>query len=240
MISAFVKSFQQLPDATFRGVLFKSLGLAIVVFVLLSLLAWPALSQLDALLTDWLGWLPDSWIEGLVSFISGIAVLAGYLVLAAVLFAPVVSIFISLFLEEIAGAVEGRHYPDEAAAPGQPLKDAMATSLKFFVVMVVANIVVLPIYLLMIWLPLINVFIFYGLNGYLLGREYFELVSMRRLDAVQATALQKAHRGRLLGAGVVITFLFTIPLLNLLAPLLATAAMVHLFQGFRAPPGSQR
>jgi uncharacterized protein involved in cysteine biosynthesis len=39
---------------------------------------------------------------------------------------------------------------------------------------------------------------------------------------------------------VVITFLFTIPLLNLLAPLLATAAMVHLFQGFRAPPGSQR
>jgi uncharacterized protein involved in cysteine biosynthesis len=240
MISAFVKAFQQLPETTFRGVLIKSSGLAVVVFAALSVLAWPALSELDALLTDWLGWLPDSWIEGIVSWISGIAVLAGYLVLATVLFAPVVSIFISLFLEEIAGAVEGRHYASEPPAPGQPLGEAMATSLKFFVVMVVANIVVLPIYLLMIWLPLINVFIFYGLNGYLLSREYFELVSMRRLDAVQATALQKAHRGRLLGAGVVITFLFTIPLLNLLAPLLATAAMVHLFQGFRAPPGSQR
>ncbi len=239
MISAFVKAFQQLPDATFRGVLFKSLGLAIVVFAALSVLAWPALSELDAFLTAWLGWLPDSWIEGLVSFISGIAVLAGYLVLAAVLFAPVVSIFISLFLEEIAGAVEERHFPSEPPAPGQPLGEAMATTVKFFVVMVVANIVVLPIYILMIWLPLINIFIFYGLNGYLLSREYFELVSMRRLDATQATALRKAHRGQLMAAGVVISFLFTIPLVNLLAPLLATAAMVHLFQGFRVPSGSQ-
>ena len=231
MISAFVKSFQQLPDVTFRGVLFKSLGLAVVVFAVLGLLTWPVLGQLDWVL-DWLpDWLRFDWLESLLSFISALAIL----VLAVVLFAPLVSIFISLFLEEIASAVEGRYYPGLPPAPGQPLKDAMATSLKFFVVMVVANIAVLPIYLLMIWMPLINVFIFYGLNGYLLSREYFELVSLRRLDAAQARALRQAHRGQLLGAGVVITFLFTIPLLNLLAPLLATAAMVHLLQGFQGP-----
>ena len=40
--------------------------------------------------------------------------------------------------------------------------------------------------LLLIWLPPINLFIFYGLNGYLLSREYFELVALRHLDATSA------------------------------------------------------
>ena len=53
--------------------------------------------------------------------------------------------------------------------------------------------------------------------------------------------MRKAHRGRLFLAGIVIAFLFTVPGLNLVAPVIATAAMVHLFENFRRvrPAASQ-
>ena len=71
------------------------------------------------------------------------------------------------------------------------------------------------------------------MNGYLLSREYFELVALRRIGPVEARALRKAHRGRLFVAGVIITLLLTVPGVNLLAPVVATAAMVHLFEDCR-------
>ena len=88
--------------------------------------------------------------------------------------------------------------------------------------------------------PLIP-FVFYAVNGYLLGREYFELVAMRRLDPDAARRLRRAHRGELFVAGVVMAFLLTLPVVNLLAPVVITAAMVHLFEGWRKDlgPGTQ-
>jgi len=71
--------------------------------------------------------------------------------------------------------------------------------------------------------------LFYALNGYLLGREYFELAASRRIDPVSARNLRKRHRILVYFAGVVIAFLFSIPFVNLIAPLLGAAWMVHLF-----------
>ncbi|HZD25594.1 MAG TPA: hypothetical protein VE631_04980, partial [Alphaproteobacteria bacterium] len=75
--------------------------------------------------------------------------------------------------------------------------------------------------------------VYYILNGYLLSREYFELVSLRHMDAKTVHAARKAGGLRLLTAGVGIAVLMTIPLVNLVAPLLATAVMVHLFKGLQ-------
>ena len=74
---------------------------------------------------------------------------------------------------------------------------------------------------------------FYTLNGYLLGREYFELVAQRRLTAVEATALRRTRRARVFLAGAVIAFLFTVPLVNLITPIIATAFMLHIYEGMR-------
>ena len=101
--------------------------------------------------------------------------------------------------------------------------------------MVVLNLVMLVFLLI----PPLFPFVFYGVNGYLLGREFFELVALRRIGLEEVRNLRKAHRGRLFLAGIVIAFLFTVPGLNLVAPVIATAVMVHLFEDFRTPQPSE-
>jgi len=49
----------------------------------------------------------------------------------------------------------------------------------------------------------INLFVFPGLNGYLFGREYFEVVALRRLDVEAARALRQRFDGRVFCGGVV-------------------------------------
>jgi len=129
----------------------------------------------------------------------------------------------------VANAVEARHYPDLAAARGLAPAAAAKTALGFLAVVVVANMVLL----VFLVVPPVFPFVFYIVNGYLVSREYFELVALRRLTPEAARALRKAHRGRLLGAGVVMTVLLTVPVVNLVAPVISTAAMVHLFEGWR-------
>jgi uncharacterized protein involved in cysteine biosynthesis len=89
------------------------------------------------------------------------------------------------------------------------------------------------ILLLFLLIPPVFPFVFYGVNGYLLGREYFELVAARRLDPAEARSLRRRHGRTLFIAGVLIAFLLTIPFVNLVAPLVGTAAMVHLFETIR-------
>ena len=71
--------------------------------------------------------------------------------------------------------------------------------------------------------------VFYLLNGYLLGREYFEMVAIRRCDAAAMRATRRAHSGPLMGAGLITTLLLSLPLVNLIAPIVAAAAMVHFY-----------
>jgi uncharacterized protein involved in cysteine biosynthesis len=98
------------------------------------------------------------------------------------------------------------------------------------------NLLVLPLYLL----PGANAILYLGLNGYLLGREYFEQVAQRRLDWRAVAQLRRSARARLWGAGVCIAALLTVPVLNLIAPVIATCFMVHLFEGLRQRAGAAR
>jgi CysZ protein len=90
-------------------------------------------------------------------------------------------------------------------------------------VLILVNLIALPFYLL----PGINLALFWIVNGYLLGREYFELVALRHLDVAAARALRRRHALRIFIAGIVIAAFATVPFLNLLSPLFATAFMVH-------------
>src|SRR5260370_19728870 len=89
------------------------------------------------------------------------------------------------------------------------------------------NLLALPLYLIF---PGINLFLFLALNGYLLGRGYFEVIALRRLDAAAAKAVRTRFAGRVFLGGVVIAGLFALPLVNLVAPVIATAFMVHVFE----------
>ena len=85
----------------------------------------------------------------------------------------------------------------------------------------------------MIFVPPVNFFVFYALNGYLIGREFFELVAHRRMDPVQAQYLRRSFSGQVFLAGAVIAVMMTIPIFNLVAPVIGAAAMVFLFEKWR-------
>jgi len=222
MFAAFLKAFGQLADGTTRRLIWLSLGAAIAVFAALWLMIGTAIESTELF--------ASGWLETIVDVLGW----AATLVLTWFLFPAVFTVISSLFLERVAGATEARHYADLPEAPGARLGAALGATAGFLAAMVVLNLVML-IFLL---IPPLFPFVFYGVNGYLLGREFFELVALRRIGLEEVRHLRKAHRGRLFLAGVVIAFLFTVPGLNLVAPVIATAAMVHLFENFRRiPPG---
>lgn len=222
MFAAFLKAFGQLADGTTRRLIWLSLGAAIAVFAALWLTIGTAIESTELF--------ASGWLETIVDVLGW----AATLVLTWFLFPAVFTVIASLFLERVAGATEARHYADLPEAPGARLGAALGATAGFLAAMVVLNLVML-IFLL---IPPLFPFVFYGVNGYLLGREFFELVALRRIGLEEVRHLRKAHRGRLFLAGIVIAFLFTVPGLNLVAPVIATAAMVHLFENFRRmPPG---
>ena len=221
MVRDLFKAFAQLADPRIQRVVWLSLGLALGVLLLLGIALWVGIAQLHLV--------PWHWLETLIEVGSGL----GIVVLLWFLFPAAVSATIGLFLEPVAAAVEARHYPALGQARSQPLAEAVFGGLKFALVALLVNLCALPIYILGFFLTPLNLFVFYGVNGYLLGREYFETVALRRLDAEQAGELRRREKWRVFLGGVLITLLLTVPLLNLIAPVIATAFMMHRFESMR-------
>ena len=216
MIGAFLKGFEQLGDKSTGRVLWLSIAAALVVFGLL----WGGVGWVltRTAITD------IGWVETIIDVLGGVATL----VITWFLFPGVVSAVIGLLLDGIAGRVELRHYPALPPARDQPVGEMVITTLRFLGLVVAFNLLTLPFLLF----PPIFPFVFYAVNGYLLSREYFEMVAMRRLGSAEATRLRRSHRGTLFVAGLALAFLLTVPVVNLLAPIVGTAAMVHLFHAW--------
>lgn len=227
--AAFIKAIQQLGDPRVRKVVILGFLLAGGLLILLAGIASYFVSDVSIVdTTDWPAWL--AWVDGAlktVVFLIGIGV---YLVL----FPAIMTLFIGVFLEDVADAVEDRHYPNDPSGRAVPVATTLSSSLRFLGVTVLLNLASLPLHVIFLFFPLLNLFLFYGLNGYLLSREYFELVTLRHLGSPAIRTLRRAHRGTLLATGVVIVFLMTVPLVNLLAPVVATAAMVHVYKRLAA------
>ena len=217
MFSVFGKAISQLSDRRTRKVLWLSIAAAMAVIAVL----W---TGIGALLTA-TALFEIGWLETAVDLLGGLA--TG--VLTWFLFPGAISAVIGLFLEDIAAAVEARHYPDLPEAQGLPAMKAALVCVRYLGAVIVLN--VLALFFLIF--PPVFPFVFYGVNGYLLSREYFELVALRRMSPDEARALRKANGGRLFVAGVIITLMLTVPGINLLAPVVATAAMVHLCEDCR-------
>ena len=234
MLQALSRAFRQSLDPAFRRVFNRSLLFSLVTFILLWLGAWFALDWAG----DWLiAWVGDGsqegfWI-GVLSWLVDAGAIGAIALVSFFLFPAVMVSIMSILLDGIPEAVERRYYPELPPARAQPLGEAIAGNLIFVAITLILNLLVLPLYLILIWIPPLNLVLFYLLNGYLLGREYFEMVSVRRLDLAESKRLRKGFRGRVILAGAVITFLLTIPLVNLVTPIIATAFMLHIFEDLR-------
>ena len=220
MISAFLKAIAQLSDPAFRRVLVLGVFGALVTFVLLNVTVDWLLVKSQLFTTGWLDTAVDV-LGGLGSFL-----------LTLLLFPAVASMIIGVLLDDIVRAVEDRHYPDLPPARERPMLEDLATTARFAGKLIAVNLVALPLYLLLMWFG-VGIVLYYVLNGYLVGREYWELVALRRLTAEQADALRRRRRLYLWVVGAGFTFLLSLPLVNLVAPMIATAIMVHVFQTLR-------
>ena len=202
---------------------------AIVTSIALALLLLLSLWLAAAFALDHLRVAGIPWLDATLAVLGGL----GALVLAWLLFPAMTMLVLGFFLDGVVAAVERRHYPDLPPARRVAVAKAVGSALRLFALAVVINVSILPLALL----PAIYPFIYYGLNGYLLGREYFELVALRRLDGVAAGVMWRWHRGRLVLAGMVIAFLLSLPVFNLVAPVVAAAFMLHVFEGLRRRGG---
>jgi len=222
--AAIARALAQAGDPAFRGVLLRGLGLTLALLVAMAAGA------------GWLaGWLvPDTIrlpLVGDLTFLDGLASglsVLGVLALSTVLMVPVAAAFTGIFLDDVAAAVEARHYPHARPRPAAPILSTVADSLRLLGVIVVANLCALLLYLAM---PPAAPLIFWGLNGFLLGREYFQLAALRHLDEPEARRLRRRHGGRIWLAGAIMAVPLTVPVLNLLVPVLGAAVFTHLFHG---------
>ncbi|KZD12774.1 EI24 domain-containing protein [Oceanibaculum pacificum] len=229
MFRSFTKALHQLSDPRLRGIVWRGALVALLVFIALFVAVNWGLSGLSLIdlgvppnIAD-----PVEWpFRLLVDILGGLAVL----MLTWLLFPAVSTAVMGLFLDKAADIVEQRHYPDLPAAREQPLVEALFAAARFLGLSILLNLLALPVYLL---LPAVNLVLFYLLNGYLISREYYEMVAVRRLDRDRLVAVRKRHGARLLAFGALIAFLMTVPIVNLFVPVFATAAMVHLFQGLQ-------
>ena len=234
MLSHLAKAFEQLGDPRIRGLVLYSVLAALAVLVALSVLASHLLMWGGDALNAWLfSGDGDSWLRGLADWLIDAASVAAVVFASFLLFPAAIGLVLSLVLERVAEAVEARHYPALPAAREQPAAEAIWSALAFAAVAIGVNLLALPFYLLLLFLPPFNLILFYMVNGYLLGREYFELVALRRLDAPAAKRLRRASRARVFLAGVVVALLLTIPVVNIVTPVVATAFMVHVFHRLR-------
>ena len=215
-----------------RGVFWKVLGLTLLALVLL----WVALREtfvafampwVDALMPgtpEWAGWL---------TFIFGIFASIGLALALALLLSSVTAIIAGLFLDDVAEVIEKRDYPGDRPGTAMPIGAAMLSSLKFFGIVLVGNIIALMLLLV----PGVNIVAFFLVNGYLLGREFFEFAAMRFRSPDDARLYRSRHSGTVFTAGLVIAAFLAIPILNLLTPLFAAGLMVHLHKMLSARDG---
>jgi CysZ protein len=162
---------------------------------------------------------------GLVEFLGSFAV--GWL--ALLLFPAVALVIQSLFLDSVADAVEARHYPNTPPARNVPIAEAVFAALRLTATVLMMNLLLLPVYIVLLFLPPTGLILYFAVNGYLVGREYFETVGLRRLTLSEAKLTRRRNRSMILLDGVLLMLLFTVPILNLAGPTLGTAYMVHRF-----------
>ena len=220
MLAAALDAFREMFTPPFRAVLIKCLAFTIGLLALLVI-------AIEWTFSHFVQW-PD-WIETAIQWLGGLALVVGSIFLIP----PVTSLMAGLYLDDIAAQVERSDFPGDPPGREQPTLQAIGAGLKFFVVVLVVNLIAL--FLLLV--PGVNLIAFYAGNAYLLGREYFEMVAMRHLPPAEARQLRKANRGAVTLSGLVIAGLASVPILNLLTPLFATAFMVRIYKGLAAKAG---
>lgn len=222
IFAAFLQALGQLGDRRFRRVVglgvLLSLALLFAAYILFVQAVW------------WLS--PETVDLPVIGPVSGVETFLGWaslflmIGLSVFLMVPVASAFTGFFLEDVADAVEDRHYPGLPPATPLSLGEGLRQSANFLGVVIAVNVGALFLY------PFVGPgipLVFWAVNGFLLGREYFSLVALRRLPATEVKAMRRRNRWTLWAAGTLMAAPLSIPVLNLVVPVLGVATFTHIY-----------
>ena len=213
MFASAAKAIRFFLDPVFAGIVLRALGLTLLLFLLLFVAAEYGLARLP--------------VSHGIRMVLEWAAAPLFLFSMAFLGAPVAALFAALYLDAVARKVEARDYPQDAPSNGPSWRVAAMAGLRLAALVILLNIVLLPLDVTLPGLAEIGGFL---ANGWLLGREFFELAALRHLPRHEADALRADHLGAIFGGGLLIAILSMIPLLDIFAPLFGAAFMVHLFK----------
>jgi CysZ protein len=234
MLDAAVKALSQILSPPMRSILWRSIGLALVLIVVLAiglqrLLSWFAVSGevwAEAMLGPGFH-TPLNILAWIVSIAAGFGIVFG----AVFLMPAITSLVASVFVDEIADHVEREHYPAERPGTALSFGLAMTEGLKTALLTILVYLIALPF----VFLAGAGFIAFFVATAWLLGREYFELAAMRFRPPTEAKAMRKQNAATIFAAGLVIAAFVSIPIVNLATPLFGMAFMVHLHKRLSGP-----
>jgi CysZ protein len=239
MLTAAAKALSQMFSPPLRRVLLKSMGLALLLIVVAAIglhrvLVWLAESG-QGFFAATFG-LTASTPLAVLSWALSVAATLGVVVGSIFLMPAVTGLLAGFFADEVADAVERRHYPDDP--PGQPLPIVPAAfqGLKTALLAIGVYLVAMPSLLLAGF----GAVVFFLATSFLLSREYFELAAMRFHSPSEARQLRKANQSAVFLAGMFLAAFVSIPILNLATPLFGTAFMVHIHKRLSGRAASPR
>lgn len=234
MLDAATKALAQMASAPMRAILWKAIGLSLVLIVVVGI-------ALQRLLT-WFATSGEVWLETSIgpSYHTAINALAWVLSIAAslgivfgaVFLMPAITSFVaSFFVDDIADIVEREHYPAERAGSALPIGVAVMEGSKTALLTILVYLIALPF----VFLAGAGFAVFFIATAWLLGREYFELAAMRFRSPAEAKALRKQNSAMVFAAGLFIAAFVSIPIVNLATPLFGMAFMVHIHKRLSGP-----
>jgi uncharacterized protein involved in cysteine biosynthesis len=234
MLDAAIKALSQMISPPMRSILWRSIGLALVLITVLAI-------GLQRLLS-WFATYGEVWLEGLlgpgwhtslevlawiVSIAAGLGVVFG----AVFLMPAITSLVASLFVDDVADHVEREHYPAERPGVALPFSQAIYEGVKTALLTILVYLIALPFVLL----AGAGFLIFFLATAWLLGREYFELAAMRFRSPEEAKAMRRDNAATIFAAGLIIAAFVSIPIVNLATPIFGMAFMVHMHKRLSGP-----
>ena len=234
MLDAAVKALSQMISPPMRSILWRSIGVALVLITVLAI-------GLQRLLS-WFATYGEVWLEGLLGpgWHSALEVLAWIVSIAAglgvvfggiLLMPAITSLVASLFVDEVADHVEREHYPAEWPGDALPFSVAIKEGVKTALLTILVYLIVLPF----VFLAGAGFLIFLLATAWLLGREYFELAAMRFRSPEEAKAMRRDNASTIFAAGLIIAAFVSIPIVNLATPIFGMAFMVHMHKRLSGP-----
>ncbi|ERF84466.1 sulfate transporter family protein [Bradyrhizobium viridifuturi] len=234
MFDAAVKALSQILSPPMRSILWRSIGLALVLITVLAI----GLQRL-------LSWFADTgevWAEGMLgpgfhstlhvlSWIISISAGLGVVLGGIFLMPAITSLMASLFVDDVADHVEREHYPADHPGVALPVTLATIEGVKTALLTILVYVVALPFVLF----AGAGFIIFFIATAWLLGREYFELAAMRFRSPDDAKAMRKENAATVFTAGLFIAAFVSIPIVNLATPLFGMAFMVHMYKRLSGP-----